>query len=66
MLQPSDEDESNIDDRQDVKDTESSQSTQASSQGVYSPPPIRAKIQLGKRHYKKSCIKENYLRLQKT
>ena len=39
-----DEDQSNIDDREDVEDSESSQSTPASFQWVYSPPPIRGKI----------------------
>ena len=53
-----DEDESDIDDREDVEDSESSQSTLASSQWVYSPPPIRGKIQPGKRHYKESHIEE--------
>ena len=59
----SDEDESDIDDREDVKDNESLQSTQESSQWVYSPPPIRVKKQPGKRHYKESCIDEKLLEI---
>ena len=47
-----DEDESDIDDREDVEDSGSSQSTPASFQWVYSPPPISRKIQPGKRCYK--------------
>ena len=43
----SDEDGSNIDDREDVEDSESSQSTPASSQQVYSTPPIKGNIQPG-------------------
>ena len=61
----SNEDESDIDDREDVVDSESSQSTPTSSQHVYSPPPIRGKIQPRKRHCKESCTEENYFRLQK-
>ena len=57
------EDESNIDDREDVEDSESSQSTPASSQQVYSPPPIRGKIQPGKRCYKESHIEEKLLEI---
>ena len=43
---------------EDVEDSESSQSTLASSQWVYSPPPFRGKIQPGKRHYKESYTEE--------
>ena len=59
----SNEDESDIDDSKDVVESESSQPTPASSQHVYSPPPIRGKIQLGKRHYKESCIEEKLLEI---
>ena len=58
-----DEDESNIDDKEDVEDSGFSQSTPASSQWVYSPLPIRGKVQLGKRHYKESCIEEKLLEI---
>ena len=58
-----DEDDSNIDDREDVEDSGSSQSTPASSQQVYSPPPIRGKIQPGKRNYKESHIEEKLLEI---
>ena len=54
------EDESNIVDREDVVDSESSQSIPASSPHVYSPPPIRGKIQPEKGHCKESSIEENY------
>ena len=57
------EDESNIDDREDVVDSESLQSTPTSFQHVYSPPPIRGKIQPGKRHCKESHIEEELLEI---
>ena len=47
---------SDIDDREDVVDSESSWPTPASSQHVYSQPSIRGKIQPGKRHCKESHI----------
>ena len=49
--------------RENVVDSECSQSTPASSQHVYSPPPIRGKIQPGKRHCKESCIEEKLLEI---
>ena len=58
-----DEDKSDIDDREDVEDSGSSQFTPASSQWLYSPPPITGKIQPRKRHYKESCIEEKLLEI---
>ena len=59
----SNEDDNNIDDREDVVDSESSQSIPASSQHVYSPPPIRGKIQTRQRHCKESCIEEKLVEI---
>ena len=59
----SNEDESDIDDREDVVDSESLQSTPASSQHVYSPPSIKGKIQPGKRHCKESYNEEKLLEI---
>ena len=59
----SEEDESDFDDREDVEDSKTSQSTPASSQWVYSPPPIIGKIQPGKRCYKESYIEEKLLEI---
>ena len=59
----SNEDESDIDDREGVEDSESLQSTPASSQGEYSLPPVNVKIQTGKRHYKESHIEDKLLEI---
>ena len=63
MLQSLMKIESDIDDREDVEDSGSSNSTPASSQQAYSPPPIRGKMQPGKRCYKESCIEEKLLEI---
>ena len=59
----SDEDESDIDEKEDVEDSESLQSPPASSQLVYTPPPITAKIQSGKRCYKGNHLEEKLLEI---